>query len=378
MVNEKIAENIKRNQFGGMGGASTTDALVEMIHRWSEATDKLDHYVRVALLDFSKAFDLINHTILLAKLKQYDLPPHIRRWIATFLLDRTQQVKIGNNFSPPGHPKGGVPQGTLLGPKCFLVYINDLETPAPLYKYVDDSTLFEICHRTSESVLQHSVDIAARWTLHNDMKINSDKSKEMLISFMQDPDLRSTVQRLIIDGNEIDDVKYAKLLGVTISSDLTWNKHVENIVAKAGKRVYMLYQLKRAGIGQHDLVTIYVSVIRPVLEYACPVWHTNLNNHLTESIETVQKRALKCIYPGNEYADILCLTNLPCLKERRDSLCKKYFQNIMETTHRLNYLLPCQRCNQYDVRIFNKYPLPEIRTNRYRNSLIPWGLYHWQ
>ena len=165
---------------------------------------------------------------------------------------------------------------------------------------------------------------------------------------MQDPDFRSTVPRLIIDGNEIDNVQYATLLGVIISSDLTWNKHVENIVAKAGKRVYMLCQLKRAGID------------------------------LTESIETVQKRALKYSYPGNEYADILCLTNLPCLKEKRDSLCKKYFQNIMETTQRLNYLLPCQICNKYDVRRFNKYPLPEIRTNRYRNSLIPWGLYHWQ
>ena len=76
------------------------------------------------------------------------------------------------------------------------------------------------------------------------MKINSDKSKEMLISFMQDIEFRSTVPRLIIDGNEIDNVQYCKLLGVTISSDLTWNKHVENIVAKAGKRVYMLYQLK--------------------------------------------------------------------------------------------------------------------------------------
>ena len=59
-------------------------------------------------------------------------------------------------------------------------------------------------------------------------------------------------------------------------------------------------------------------------------------------------------------------------------LCKTYFQDIMETTHRLNYLLPCQRCNKYDVRRFNKYPLPEIRTNRYCNSLIPWGQYHWQ
>ena len=85
-----------------------------------------------------------------------------------------------------------------------------------------------------------------------------------------------------------------------MDSDLTWNKHVENIVPKAGKRLYMLYQLKRARIGQHDPVIIYVSVIRPVLEYACPVWHTNLNKHLTESTETVQKRALKCIYPGNE------------------------------------------------------------------------------
>ena len=87
---------------------------------------------------------------------------------------------------------------------------------------------------------RNSVDIAARWTLHNDMKIDSDKSKEMLISFMQDPDFRSTVPRLIIDGNEIDNVQYVKLAGVTISSDLTWNKHAENIVAKAGKRVYML------------------------------------------------------------------------------------------------------------------------------------------
>ena len=86
----------------------------------------------------------------------------------------------------------------------------------------------------------------------------------------------------------------------------------------------------------------------------------------------MQKRALKCIYPGNEYADILCLTNLPCLKERRDSLCKKYLQKIMETTHRLNYLLPCQRCNKYGVRRFSKYQLSEIRrpTNIYRNSLI--------
>ena len=79
--------------------------------------------------------------------------------MATFLLDRAQRVKIGNEYSHSGYPIGGVPQGTLSGPKCFL---NDLRTTVPLYKYVDDSTLFEICDRNYVPVIQESVDIAAR------------------------------------------------------------------------------------------------------------------------------------------------------------------------------------------------------------------------
>ncbi len=95
------------------------------------------------------------------------------------------------------------------------------------------------------------------------------------------------------------------MLGVTISNNLTWSKHVDNIVSKAGKRVYMLYQLKCAGISQLDLVKIYVSVIRPVLEYACPVWSTSLPNNLSDAIEMIQKRVLRSIYPGLHYDDIL-------------------------------------------------------------------------
>ena len=95
--------------------------------------------------------------------------------MATFLLDRAQRVKIGNEYSHSGNPNGGVPQGTLSGPKCFLVYINDLRTTVPLYKYVDDSMLFEICDRNYVSVKQEPVDIAARWTEQNDMNINSEK-----------------------------------------------------------------------------------------------------------------------------------------------------------------------------------------------------------
>ena len=117
------------------------------------------------MLDFSKAFDLINHHLLLDKLQSYGFPAHILRWMATFLLDRAQRVKVGNEYSHSGHPNGEVPQKTLSGPKCFLVYINDLRTTVPLYKYVDDSTLFEICDRNVVSVIQESVDIAARYLL---------------------------------------------------------------------------------------------------------------------------------------------------------------------------------------------------------------------
>ena len=82
-----------------------------------------------------------------------------------------------------GLPNGGVPQGTICGPKCFMICINDLSTPVPLYKYVDDSTLFEIYEINSISLMQESVNISAEWTNNNDMKINSEKSKEMIISY---------------------------------------------------------------------------------------------------------------------------------------------------------------------------------------------------
>ena len=113
------------------------------------------------------------------------------------------------------------------GPKCFLVYINDLRTTVPLYKYVDDSTLFEICDRKGVYVIQESVDIAARWTEKNDMNINSEKSKEIIISFAQDVNFRSTTPNIKIDGRDVAQVCHAKLLGVIISQDLTWNKHVD-------------------------------------------------------------------------------------------------------------------------------------------------------
>ena len=376
-VDDTIMSNIDPKQFGGLAGKSTTDALVEMTHKWYEATDTRNTYARIVLLDFSKAFHFINHNILIAKLQVFGIPAPILRWMAAFLLDRTQLAKIENNYSYTGHPNGGVPQGTICGPKCFMIYINDLSTPVPLYKYVDDSTLFELCEINSISLMQESVNIAAEWTNNNDMNINSEKSKEIIISFSHG-DLGNEVPNILIYGKVVERVDHVKLLGITLSNDLTWKRHVDNIVKKAGKRIYMLYQLKRAGVNQADLVTIYISVVGPVVEYACPVWYTNLPIHLSDNIEIIQKRAVRAICPGMSYVDILNHINLSTLKERHDYLCKKYFRNMLAPSHKVNCLLPEKRHVEYDLRRGNMYPLPVTRTNRFSKSLIPWGLYHWQ
>ena len=164
---DSVKGMVDDNTFCGMRRISTTDALVDMVHRWYEAADKLITCVHVVLLDFSKAFDLINHHILLEKLQTNGIQACIVRWIAAFLLDRLLRVKISTDWSFSGSPNGGVPQGTLSGPKCFLLYVNELETRVPLYKYVDDSTLFEICSGEDESVIQQSIEKAVKWTALN-------------------------------------------------------------------------------------------------------------------------------------------------------------------------------------------------------------------
>ena len=122
----------------------------------------------------------------------------------------------------------------------------------------------------------------------------------------------------------------------------------------------------------------YVSVIRPVLEYACPVWHTSLPMYLSDNIETIQKRCLRTIFPGHSYDEARSISNLPTLFERRTKLCQSYFRKMHNADHKLNKLLPNQRNILYDLRTYNTLPVPLARTDRFRRSLIPWGLANWQ
>ena len=230
--------------------------------------------------------------------------------------------------------------------------------------------------------IQESVDMVGLWTNQNDMRLNSEKCKEMIIDFSRNFSLTSGIRSVTIGEQVLERVEHAKMLGVTISNNLTWSKHVDNIVSKAGKRVYMLYQLKRAGISQLDLVKIYVSVIRPVglLEYACPVWSTNLPKYLSDAIEMIQKRVLRSIYPGLHYDDIFGISLSPKPEEELDAMtyAKPYFNRLKCNTHRLHHLIPERRDVHYRLRNANVYPIPVTRTDRYKHSIVPWGLCNWQ
>ena len=314
-----------------------------MLHKWYEATYVTGNCVRVLFLDYRKAF--FSHDILIDKLVKMELP--------AFLLDRERRVKIGGAVSRPGYTNGDVPRGTLSGRKHFLIHINDLRTP-PIYKYVDDSTIFEICNQSRVSVIQYSANIIAQWSSDNDMRINTSKTNEMVICLCKYRTYVESLPYIDINGTDIERVTQAKVLGVTISSDLSRNAHVDEIVAKAGKRVCIIYQLKRAGINQIDLVRIYVSVIRPVVEYACPIWFTNLPKYLSDNIEIIPKRCLKTIFPGFTYEDILQMVNKPTLHDRRSATCNAYFGRMKRGDHKLNTLLSDIRTVSYALRSFNR------------------------
>ena len=186
--------------------------------------------------------------------------------------------------------------------------INDLlENWNDRWKYVDDTSVSECVEPSSASNLQEVVNYISTWTNNNNMKLNISKCKELIIDFSKDKRIFPSLQ---IADNYINRVDSAGILGITLQSNMKWNVHVENIIMKASERLYILRLLRRSNANNQTLITVYYTVIRPILEYACQVWHFNIQNYLCEDIERVQKRVLKIIVPSLSYCEALTITNL--------------------------------------------------------------------
>ena len=303
-----------------------------------QAADDTSNFIRVLFIDFSKAFDLINHNVLFRKLLDYEFPPHLCAWTLSFLENRTQFIRIGHRVSDVMTTNAGAPQGTRAGPNVFKLIINDLNFDIPYCKYVDDVTVASVSCDSNDNELQQAADELTNWCTSNGMHLNTRKTKEMLIHFGRKTDL-SMINQIIIDGSSIERVSAFKLLGVYISSDLTWTVHIDYIVSKASKRFFVIAQLVRAGVGKSDVITVYCAIIRSVLEYACAVWHCGLTKGQSNELESVQKRCLKMIYPELSYADALFVAGLSRLDIRRETIVRNLFSQVKNPSHVLHKLL---------------------------------------
>jgi len=166
-----------------------------------------------------------------------------------------------------------------------------LQTSCLMHKFIDDTTLFEFVAKSTTSCMKACCDELVHQSEEMRMNVNARKTKEMLIG----PMAKDPPPLLSLCGATVERVPVFKLLGVHVSSDLKWTKHIDAVVSKAASRLYFLKQLRRADVPTRDLLHFYTTVVRPVLEYACPVWYPGLTSARSELLESVQKRAIRII-----------------------------------------------------------------------------------
>jgi hypothetical protein len=222
--------------------------------------------------------------------------------------------------------------------------------------------------------MQTAGDAVVKWSADNKTKLNTKKTKEMVMSFRRTAD---DVSPLTLNNITIDRVSVFKLLGVLISNDLSWEENTNSIISKCAPRLYYLKQLRRSGMQDDDLIVFYKTIVRPVLEYACPVWHAGLTKAQSDAIESVQKRALRLVFPSLSYRASLTKTGIETLLARRDDICKQQFSAICSEQHKLHHLLPPAKALPYKLRSI-KLPVPKVRNKRYCSDFIIHSLMNYQ
>lgn len=286
--------------------------------------------------DFQKAFDRVDHKLLIFKLNKIGFNGNILNWLSSYLTNRTQVVKFKNSFSEEVNVTSGVPQGSHLGPILFNLFINDLSLLLPNCEclfYADDLKLFKaICMPSDTNLIQTDLNSLNLWCSHNGMQLNVKKCNVITFSKLN----CTTVNPYKIGNDTLERVKLVRDLGVMLDEKLNFNHHIDKI---SNGSMSMLGFIKRRTYEFNDPYvarTLYLSLVRPLLENACTIWSPSYDTY-SNRIESVQKQFLLfslrnlgwSSYRLPKYEHRLLLLNLITLKMRRELFDCMYIFDLL-------------------------------------------------
>jgi hypothetical protein len=333
----------------------------------------------LAIMDFSKAFDTVPHNRLMLKLDHYGVRNKTYTWIANFLKHRKQRVVVGGEHSAWTEVLSGVPQGTVLGPLLFLVYINDLpqNIHSEVRLFADDCVLYrQIKNQHDHDQLQEDLNTLVKW--QNDWQLHFNLKK---CHIMRLTHARTTKMfNYKLGESVLAETQSHPYLGVDISNNLSWSNHINNIISTANRQLGFirrnLYSCTRQ-IKQ----TAYMSLVRPHVEYSCSVWDP-YQNVLSDKIEMVQRRAARFVMNDHKRTSsvqaMLDELGWCSLKDRRTAHRVTVLHKAREGLLPLpvdNLLLPLQRPSRHSHQ--NSYRIIATNKDCYKYSFWPRTIIDW-
>ena len=302
-------------------------------------------------MDFAKAFDKVSHWRLILKLQRYGITGPINKWIEDFLRNRSQRVVCSGESSDWAPVLSGVPQGSVIGPILFLLYINDLpeEVNSTVRLFADDTIMYMTLSSDKDATsLQQDLDKLAAWEEKWKMKFHPDKCSVLPITRKKSP--RSFEYKL--HGHILKVEKSTKYLGITIDNKLSWNTHIDNITKKANSSLAFLRRNLQIS-QQHIKSNAYTTLVRPQLEYAASVWDPYTKEKV-DQLEMVQRRAAR--YVVNNYSREASVTSMlqqlgwRSLEQRRADIRLVFFYKCLHGLVAVDLsedLTPCTRPSRH-------------------------------
>ena len=368
---------ISPHQSGFKPGDSTVNQLAYLYHTFCEAIDKKKD-VRIVFCDISKAFDRVWHDGLIYKLKKFGIHGDLLNWFKDYLTDRQQKVIIRGQHSELGHIKAGVPQGSIVGPMLFLVYINDLinVVGSNARLFADDTSLYIDFDDPTEAknILDTDLLNIQNWAKQWLVNFSPPKTKAMTVSFKKRPS-----PPLRFQDTDLADVDSHKHLGLTLSKNLSWSVHISNIIKSASPMADVLRKLKYK-VDRESLEKIYFSFIRPKLEYGSEIWDgcKKQDAEMLENFQLDMARIVTGARRGTSHDLLYEELKWPLLRDRRYNKKIKHFCDIIEgnSPNYLSDLVP-KPVNPHNLRNSKNIPPIKCRTEVFRRSFLPSSITLW-